>query len=368
MTAGTSGESGKTRVATFYPDGTLCRHLGALGHVTPPVYSFTLPGGCNQLTCTLEREPTFRHEAMNVGRLVRAYRGGSVVWNGRMLEPVYSTNGWQLSAVGSGNFGAFFDAIYTTWSNQNDAVNQAIARGLNWVNPGIPAGVFFGQQVDSGAQTIDALLNLFCTKGGYTWYVGRGNVLSVYLWSTTPVTRILTSTVPAPRTLGGDYNAIYARYQTTASKAGATAAYAVTSVTTAQSITQHGRMELYEDLSNAGPMSAGAAQALIQNKLNLYQRASFSGPFTVRQGELLTAGGTPVDLGCEQAGTVVRLVLQDYGYGGEIVPGPVSFVVGTYEYDDSKGTAQITPFQALDLSLSGLLGTIDPTKKTKKKK
>lgn len=358
MTVAPGGEPGGTQVATFFPDGSQPRWLGTLGKVTPPVYSFTNPGGCKLLSCVLQREASYRSDALNPGRLVRAYRGGSVVWNGTLLEPVYGQNGWQITANGSGNWGANYRAIYTTWSNQNDAINQAITRGLGWVNPGVPAGVWLGQQIDSGAQSITDLLTLFCTKGGYTWYVGRNNVLSVYLWATTPVTRILTCVTPAPRTLGGDYNVIYGRYESAVDKTGTIATFGLTSVSTAQSITQHGRMETYTDMSNAGVQTAGAVQTLLQNKLNLYQRANFSGPFTVHYGELLTSGGRPVDLGCEQAGTVVQLVLMDYGYGGEIVPDPVTFVVGDYEYDDSTGTAQITPFQSLDLSLSGLLGTI----------
>ena len=51
-------------------------------------------------------------------------------------------------------------------------------------------------------------------------------------------------------------------------------------------------------------MSAGAAQAVGNNVLAIYQRASFAGPFTVSRGQLLNAGGAPVDPGADQAGTV----------------------------------------------------------------
>src|SRR5260221_5755237 len=74
--------------------------------------------------------------------------------------------------------------------------------------------------------TIDGLLNLFCTQGGYTWYVSvtpTGNVLSVYLFpaATLPnVNRVLVAAGPVTRTLGGDVNTIHVRYQSSADSAG----------------------------------------------------------------------------------------------------------------------------------------------------
>jgi hypothetical protein len=360
-------EPGHTSVATYDASGSNCRWLGALGSVTPAVYSYALPGGCDQLSCVLQREPTFRTDAMNPGRIVRAFRGGSCIWNGTLLEPTWSTNGWNITAIGSGNWGVNYSAIYSTWTNQNDAVNEAISRGLPWSNPGIPSGVWLGQQVDSGAQTIADLLNLYCTMGNYVWYVGRNNVLSVYQLPVTggvlasgraAPTRILTCTTPVPRTLGGDINVINIRYETSADGSSGAATYALTSVVDQASINQYGRLETYLDLSSVGVMSTSAAQAVGNNVLLQYQRAYFAGPFVVHFGEYLMPGGQPVDLGCEQAGQVAQLVMLDFGYGGEVIPDPVTFLVGGLQYDDSALTASITPYQYLDTSLSGLLGTL----------
>jgi hypothetical protein len=357
--AGGGGAPGLTSVVSLRPDMTQPRWLGTLGHCTPPVYSDTLPGGSNALTCTLEQEPTYRSDALSPGRLIYAYRGGSRVWTGTLVEPVYGQGGWSITANGAGNWGSNFAAIYSTWTDQNDAINQAIARGLPWVNPGVPSGVWLGQKFDSGSMTIDALLNLFCTKGGYTWHVGRNQVLSVFPWVTAPVTRILTCSVPVPRSLGATINALTLRYQSAGdTTTGTPAVFSLATATTPTSISIHGRIEAFQDISNGGVMSAGAAQALAANILALYQRVSFTGPFVVRYGEYMTVGGTPVDLGCEQAGQVVRLILTNFGYGGEVVPDPVTFVVGSIEYDDQKLTASIAPFQSLDLSITGLLGTI----------
>jgi hypothetical protein len=342
--------------------------LGSIGHVTGLVYSFSCPGGCDHLGATLEVPVTYRNRALDPGRIVRVFRGGHVVWDGKLDEPVPTTSGWAITAEGAGNFGTDFVAQYTsTWptSQPDQPINNAITRGMRWVNPGVgtPTGMWLGQAVDSADQTITALLNLVCTRGGLTWYVNSqpgtpGNVLSVFPLPTT-VNRLLVSTTPVARTLGGDINTIFIKYLTALDNAttGAAATYAVTSVTNAASIAAHGPMEAYLDLSNtASAMTAGAAQTVGNFVLSIYVRASFSGPFTVAPGQLLTTGGQQIDPGCDQAGTVCQLVLTDYAYGGEVNPAtPLTFIVGGYAWDDQAQVATITPYQSLDASLTGLL-------------
>jgi hypothetical protein len=341
--------------------------FGAIGHVVGLQYSYACPGGADQAQWTLEVPAQYRNAAMNPGGNVSIHRGGHVVWTGKLDEPVPTSAGWTMSAIGTGNLGTDYLAIYTgSWGTgtPDNAVNAAITRGLPWANPGIgtPSGMWVGQEIDSGAQTITALLNLVCTRGGLTWYVNSqpgglpGADLTVFTLPST-VNRLLISSTPVPRTLGGDINTIYIRYEVTADNAtsGATATYATTSVQNAASVAAHGVIEVFIDLSDVGVQTATAAQAVGNHVLALYQRASFAGPFTVSPGQLTTTGGQAVDLGTDQAGTVCKLMLTDYGYGAEVVPGPISFLVGAYSYDDQSQTAQITPFQALDQSLTGLL-------------
>jgi hypothetical protein len=354
-------EPGASSVVTLTPSGTQPRWLGALGHVNALTYSWANPGGPDQLSCLLQMPANFRTDALNPGRIVRVYRGGACIWDGKLVEPTPGADGWQITAIGLGNAGTDFDAVYTTWGNQNDAVNQAIARGLRWSNAGISASVWLGQVVDSGSQTITDLLNLFCTLGGFTWYVSvlpaGGGSLSVYAFPAATVAnanRVLVASGPVPRTLGGDVNEIFLRYQSSADGA-SVATYGTTSVTTAGAQALHGNLEAYEDLSSAGTLTAGAAQALGASVLARYQRASFAGPFTIRQGELLNPGGVPADLGQDHCGTICKVILADYGYGGEIVPDPAVFMVGAYAYDDMAGQAQVTPFQSLNLSVGNML-------------
>src|SRR5258708_6371692 len=259
----TMAAPGVSTVVTRRPDGTQPRHLGALGHVSALTYSWANPGGPDQLSCTLQSRE--RTDSMNPGRICDVVRGARIIWTGKLMEPAETAAGRQVTAVGIGKAGADFNAVFTTWSNQNDAVNQAISRGLRWVNPGIPAGVWLGQQADSGSMTIDGLLNLFTTQGGYTWYVSvtpTGNVLSVYLFpaATLPnVNRVLVAAGPVTRTLGGDVNTIHVRYQSSADTATA-ATFALTSVTTAGAPALHGAREAHAGLASARPLTPAPRQ------------------------------------------------------------------------------------------------------------
>lgn len=353
------------------------RYLGSLGHLSGLNYSYACPGGCDQLSATLQISALSFPSAIDMGRQVFVVRGSSIIWTGKLDEPQPSAAGWSLAAHGSGTFGADFAAEYTgTWGNgtPDNAVNAAIARnpgipggGLAWVNPGIghPSGLWTGQPVDSGAQQIDALLNLICTKGGYTWYVSctpTGNVLSVFPLPTV-VTNLLVSNTPVSRTLGGDVNTIWLRYQSTKDAAANPATFGTTSVTEPGSIAAHGAMETFADLSSAQVLTPSAAQAVGNAVLKRYQRASFAGPFVVGPGQLLTTGGAPVDLGAGMpyAPMVVRLMLTDQDYGGEITPAPVTFLVGAYAFDDDSQTATITPFQSLQTDFASLLSMVVST-------
>jgi hypothetical protein len=344
------------------------QYLGTLGTVTALTYSFTCPGGCDKMTATIMVPAAYRTSLFNPGWRVQVTRGGHVVWTGKMDEPVPTSSGWNLTASGDGNRGTDFLAIFDhAWPSgePDEAVNRAIAYGMPWVNPGIgnPPGAWFGQAVDTGAQTITAMLNLICTRGGLTWYVNSqpggvpGSHLSVFPLPSVP-SRLLVASTPVARTLGGDINTIWLRYEVTAdnSTTGATASYAIAFVQNTASALAHGPIETYIDLSSAGVMTQAAAQAVGSYVLSIYQRASFAGPFTARYGQLTTTGGAPVDPGTDQAGTVCKLILTDFGYGGEVTPQfPVQFIVGSYSWDDLAQVATITPYQAIDQSLTGML-------------
>jgi hypothetical protein len=361
--------AGSSQVAVAPVGSSNWQYLGTVGNVTALTYSYVCPGGCDKMTCTVMVPATYRTNLFNPGWRVRITRGGHTVWTGTLDEPESTTSGWNLTAVGDGDLGQNFEAYYTDspWptGQPDEVINRAIARGLPWVNPGIgqPSSMWFGQAPDPASQNVSDFLNLLCTRGSLTWYVNSqpggylGSDLSVFSLPTV-VNRLLVCTQPVPRTLGGYVNYLFIRYE--ASSANPTtsvaASYAYTTVENQQSINVHGELEDYLDLSNVGVMSASSAQAVGNSILNIYQAASFAGPFTAQFGQLLNTGGAPIDPGTDQAGTVVKLILTDYGYGGEVTPQyPVTFIVGAYSWDDFAQTATITPYQNLDQSMSSLL-------------
>lgn len=361
---------GRCQIRTVAADGvSRPRYLGAIGPVGAVKTSWTVPGGCEQFSCGLAVSPRLRTDALDPGRRVHALRGGSVVWRGILDEPQQDGRGWALSAHGSGTWGSEYAADYTgTWSAQapDGVISAAIGRGLQWLPPAIghPAGIYLGQPPDPGSVQVDAALNQMCGPGALTWWVREtpgGPVPQMFPLPTAP-TRLLVATSPAPRTLSGDINAIEFRYQSAPDLgAGYPAVYSTLWVTDDASIARHGRMETYFDMSSTGVQMASDVQAVGNFVLRNYQRASFAGPFTARHGELLTVSGNPVDLGCffqaSDGPMVCKLLMTDQAYGGEVVPGPVTFPVGRYEYDEDNELADITPFQSVRHDFASMLAS-----------
>jgi len=367
---------GQTQLATWTPDGnpTSARWLSQLGGVDSLALAWANPGGCQALTANFRRPPNWRSDALNPGRLISACRGGTWTWAGILDEPQPADDGWAISAHGAGGYSDDYLAIYSVaWGTGvfNDAVDQAIARGLDWVRGtdiGSVAGIWTGQQVDSGTQTITDLLNLGCQKGGLTWSVtttASGNVLTVYPLPTT-ANRILIAVNPEGRTIGDGPSDLYARYQATWDSGTTPATYALTSVANTAERAAHGRREQLMDISSAGVYTAGQAQGIASAVMKRYVRAAFADPFVVQPGELLTEGGRECDLGTYWADGLTAMVceawLGDYSYGGESVPGIATFLTGTYEWDEDSDAAAVTPIDSELHDFATLLGAaVDAT-------
>jgi hypothetical protein len=356
------------QVRTYAPDWSDRRYLGAVGPVTGLTYAYTTPGGCSEMSCTVQVRPGTLVQALRPGRYVEVVLGGSVVWDGKLDKPTPSAAGWSVTAHGSGTWGAEFCAAYTgAWGAAafDSAVNAAIAAGLSWVNPGISGvpGLWAGQPRDSGMMMIDELLNQGCGHGGLTWYVrpgAGGRVLRLVPLPTTP-TRLLTCADPVAPSLEASVNRIRIRYQSAPdmTPAGSPAVYSLTYVTDAAGLARWGPIEAPLDLSSAGVMAAADAQAVGSNILRRYQSGALAGTFTARPGQLLTAAGQPADLGvfwlASEGAMVVKLLLTDQGYGGEAGPGPVSFLVGQYRVSEDDQSAELTPFASLRQDFAGYL-------------
>lgn len=349
----------ETQVVTLDVNGGNPQWLGALCHVGQLTYSSTYPGGPDQMACRLQRPADWRHPAMDPGRIVQCYRGGQRIFDGKLDEPQPNPDGsgWSVLGHGSGSFGTDFAAVYSSYT-PDDVITNAIGRGLRWATPSIStSGLYLAQPAASGAQTVTDFMNAITSLGGYSWRVGRiDNNVTVEPLPSAP-TRILVATTPVARTIVADINALAILY--TASDDGSgNQTFGQVWATNDASIAVHGRMEQYVDLSSAGVMSSGAAIGFGQLILAKYVRANYGGPFTVMPGQLLNLGGQPVDLGMECAGEVYRLVVTDGSYGGEVVPGPVTFIGGGVAYDDDAKALTVTPFASITTDLSSLVSAL----------
>lgn len=387
--------------------------LGDVGHVAGVSYSYATPGGPDQMQCTLETEPEFRTDAINPGRIMQVYRGGSCVWEGINLEPSPASTGWTLTANGCGTYGDNYTAWYNSWT-ANNPINHAISRGLRWDNrQGLanPSTLYMGPEQDSGSLTMTDFMNLLCTTGSQYWSLvapasasqvpcgpwtlriddlpndesgdplilgvnasnqfvpGEWHRIDTYLTQKRqPPDLYLVSTNPIGRTIAADYNTIVLKYQisgdttatsTTAAKA---ATYGVTFVDEPASVAIHGRMEYYLDVSNNGNMTKAATESVGRNILNKYIRANFTQSFTVDPGQLLNSGGEPVDLGCNWGGKVVTVQNINAPAGGEVSMDPITFLIGEYEFDDSSQTATITPYQNALTDMASVVSALYPGK------
>lgn len=359
------------QLRTLRPNQTGVRLLGQLGTLSGLTTGWTLPGGCDQLTVNLQTDPMLRTDALDNGRIIQVMLGGGTVWDGKLEEPSQAQGAWSVTAQGSGTAGSLFDAQYSgAWATAapDQVINDAIGRGLNWVTSSIghPAGTFLKQPPDSGSIGVDDMLNQLTQLGGLTWQVKhapRGNIPE--MWPVSPLVpnRLLVVEDPAPRTLGGDYNALLLRYMIT-DDGGSDhpATFGETWCVNQPSIDKHGRRESFYDLQSVGPMLLADVQAVGNAVLSRYQAASFAGPFTIRPGQLMTLGGQAQDLGVfyigNQGPMVCRALLIDTGFGGEVLAGPVTFMVGSYVYDYDSDTAQLTPFQSLRSDFSSLVAAV----------
>lgn len=394
--------------------------LGQVGHVAGLTYSYSVPGGPDQLSCQLQVEPNYRTDAINPGRVITAYRGGSCIWEGTLTEPTPTPTGWTLTANGCGTYGTNFGAWWqldfpASWSVEAP-IDAAIARGLRWVNNGLnnPGTAYLGPVQNPGSLTITDFLNLLCTGGALSWQVVQpasassfppgpwvislfplptdmtGNTVAQQVtaslssglyalnrWSRTDLSSSLSrrppdlyivNTNPIGRTITADINTLVLYYEVSPDTAATdtapaiAATYNTTFADIPASVAVHGRLEYYLDVSSAGPMTQPQAAQIAQNVLSKYIRANFSGSFTVQPGQLLNIGGYPVDLGCNWGGYIASVQVENFAAGGEVGFGPMTFQIGEYTFNDDTQTASITPYQNAQTDIASVIAQLYPGK------
>lgn len=399
------------------PDPRNGVHMGTLGHVKSLAYNWSKPGGPTSMSWTLLKPASYRHPAMDPGRVIQAFRGGSCIWEGINQEPQPGGDtGWTMTANGAGTYGSVFTAVYskttaTTW-NPDDVVNHAIGRGMRWKNNGIgkPTGIYLGQLQDEGSIAVTDLLNLFCTGGSLYWSVEQpkgarvpadpweiklrpfpsdinglptaGTTAANLQYSDSSWVRVdlrksmtrfppdlyIINVNPIPRTITNDYNTLVIKYMAkpdttaTSTVSASAAVYDTIIVDNPQSVLAHGRNEYYLDVSASSGMTEAQVVAIGQNILKNYVRANFAQAIAVQPGRLVNNGGVPVDLGVDWSGYMVSLLVDTAAFGGEVNYGTQTFMIGDYAFDDDTQTATITPYGSQLTDISTVINQLYPSK------
>jgi hypothetical protein len=269
-------------------------------------------------------------------------------------------------------------------------VQDAINRGLRWDKwaslDGVP-GMDLTQLFEVGSRSVTEALNSFTSGSSngqapvaLTWalrnyrsrFAGDGSgyfsQLQIFpLPSVRQPTRLLISADPVGRSLTGYYNAMVLRYQTAPQDPASSDPQVfdvwlepLANVVT-PSIARHGRLEGYADYSNAGYMTGAQARDRAAGILGAYQAVAYTQEWTATPGQVLTLGGTPVDLGTERAGEVYRVLGADLGAGGEVsAADQVMFLGGGYMWDDVAQAARITPYNFVSQDFSSLVAAMAP--------
>lgn len=344
-------------------DGSDTRYLGQYGHVADVQWSNTMAGGDLAMSCTLETDPRTQPQALDPGRRALVGVGGSIQWEGTLLQAVAGDGGWSVTADGAGTFGNNFRADFDAGGyTAENIIDRAIGRGLRWIRGTVSGGMLTAPP-DSASINVTDFLNSISAVQSQTWRVTRQQAgLRVDLISIpTTVTRLLITNVAAVRTLAGYINMLYARVETAADNNNVKAKFQNAFAQNNASIAKHGRIEDYWDLTSSGVLTPTAGANLAASALAKYTAASYGGPFTASPGQYLTIGGSPVNLATETAGEVVRLILTDGPYGGEFsVAPPIIFSVGQVGYTEASQSLSITPFQAWTGDFTNLLGLLAP--------
>jgi hypothetical protein len=324
-------------------------HPGTAGVVAGLKHSTILPGGDDQCSFTLLTGGPGRPAAIRPGRWLVLSAAGQL-WAGRLDEPLPAPGGWQVNAHGQGTMGAQWQAYWTGTYDGDGPIDAAITRGLPWVNGGITASGIDATQIPDPAQpSIADHLTAITDPVTKAWQVDRRGVVATIPLPVTP-TRLLILSAPAGRSVADVITRLWIRYQSATDK------YATTSVVNQAADDDAGTTERFADFADAGVMTQAAAQSRGTAILAKYTAAGWAGPLTATASHYLTMAGTEVDLACERAGEVVKMIFAGPASEAEWAAGiPPTFIAGHTEYDWDTGTLTIDPLDTVRRSLPDLL-------------
>lgn len=336
-----------SRLAVISEDqyGTGRYYLDAIGDVSGLRFSTSVNGDL-AASWQMQMDPQTDHSALAPGRRIHVPVGAGKGWAGILGNPrrgdVWSFNAqgvpWEAknyNAVASGN-GLSLDAV----------VDAAIVRGLPWSRPSALPVLTDGSQQDGTSKVAD-VLNTVCDAKGKLWNVDRAGQVTAASRPTSANYLLLANDTAGGRTVIGFVTDVHITYWDSTS-------WATTTILRSASSRPYGRFEDVLDITDLGPIAVAQAQDHGDNWLaKRAPRLRFTQAFSVAYGQLLTLGGTAVDLATVEAhGAAMRVLLTDPDTAaGELTLGSVVVPIGETDYDVDADVLTVTP---LDTTPTGI--------------
>lgn len=330
-------------------NGTWLAMLGGVGDLT---WSTVADGGSEECSWTMDMDQSSGHPSLRAGRRVDIYLGSFALWSGTLGEPDHNEDGWHFTANGAFNEGddyLCFDGSLNATATPDTAVDQAIARGLNWTRPASISATDFGSGIGEtdALNYVSGLLDAYALSVSKRWSVNPLRQVVLTADPTTPMWHMK----PGSGRIGladDDYASdLYVRYRGTAST------YATVHVADAVASATR-RREAPVDATSVGVINSTGATNIGNGVLSRGKaRYQWTDGLNPSPFQLTTSGGQPADLRLVRAQQMVRLhgVRDEQGY-----PLPYyDFVIGRTEYQATSRELQIAPVNLASRNLGDIL-------------
>lgn len=320
------------------------RHLSELARWGDLSFSFSWPGGCNEVSFTATTKYGTRIASVLRNARTDLCWSGLTVWSGSILEPEW--NGSQVSVTAQGAFREAvqytpLDASAMPTDNALTATTQAVARGLDWTISGTIPNVALS--ADQPYANLAGLLDAHATNLGQHWYVGADRIVYMTGDPTTPSYHVRAGAADLGIATDDRASQVVLLYNDSGTSAVASAVYPAFGSGGIYEDT-YGHQEWFKDITDQGAMSAATAAAIAQA---VYERSKQKPGFTngleLGYGEIVDAGWQPIlpaRVALQAWGRVVRA----HGIPDMALTTPYTdFVVGSTSHTAGAKTVTVNP-------------------------
>lgn len=235
--------------------------------------------------------PASRRTVLKGAFKVEVYYGAMLVAAGRMLEPDRESGDFNAKGIAMlGDDYKALDAGGAVTTKVDTAVDQAIARGLPWVRPDSISTTDLSTDTLGEIPTVTEILDAWADDNNKRWAVTPAGVLYTYT-DPTAATYHMLRTVPLAVSREQFASTLFGRIRTS------TGGYATRSAVDTDAETRFGHKEETVDMTGLGYLTNVKADNMLSNMLKKGRaRLGYANSIEAGPGDLLSAGGVPVDV------------------------------------------------------------------------